>query len=75
MMQSENFKYTQNMETVFTIPVGTDDHVEVIGDQDMGTYEWVIRTPSGITQHSDSGYGIREVALRDGLIAYLGMPD
>ncbi|WP_397384719.1 hypothetical protein [Prosthecobacter sp.] len=40
----------------------------VVGDPDNGCYEWVIITSSKVAAHSNDGYGISEVALRDGLI-------
>lgn len=44
-------------------------------DPVIGGYEWLIRTERGrIKQHSDCGYGIAAIALRNGLIAYFGMP-
>jgi len=75
MMQSPNFKYTDNKATILTIPVGIGDFVQVVGDPENASYEWTISTPNGVREHSDNGYGIPEVALRDGLIAYFGMPD
>jgi hypothetical protein len=55
--------------------VGMDDWVEVIGDPDNGCYEWVIRNAAGkIVEHSDSGYGSTETALRDGIAAYYHEP-
>jgi hypothetical protein len=47
----------------------------VVGHPDMGSYEWVLArgdvTPD---KHSDAGYGCADIALRDGLIAYHGLP-
>lgn len=76
MVKRIRFSYTPNegLRTFHTIGVGSQDTVEVVGDGDNASYEWVIRTPSGVAQHSDCGYGMPEVALRDGLIAYLGLP-
>lgn len=40
----------------------------VVGDPDNGGYEWVILISGKVADHSNDGYGISEVALRDGLI-------
>jgi hypothetical protein len=40
----------------------------IVGDPDCGGYEWVILTSGKVESHSNDGYGISEVALRDGLI-------
>lgn len=50
--------------------------VLVIGSPADGSYEWVITRGAGqvATVHSDDGYGTADHALRDGLIAALGVP-
>lgn len=50
------------------------DTIEVVGDPDNASYEWVIRRGDEI-KHSDAGYGMPEVALRDALIEYYGPRD
>lgn len=40
----------------------------IVGDPDCGGYEWVILISGKVESHSNDGYGISEVALRDGLI-------
>lgn len=40
----------------------------IVGDPDCGGYEWVILISGKVAAHSNDGYGISEVALRDGLI-------
>ncbi|MFZ2279288.1 MAG: hypothetical protein WAW39_15960 [Prosthecobacter sp.] len=40
----------------------------IVGDPDCGGYEWVILISGEVVAHSNDGYGISEVALRDGLI-------
>lgn len=52
-----------------------DDHVDVVRDPENAAYEWVIRAPDGVREYSDVAYGSPEVALRDGLMAYRGMPE
>jgi|GEM_PF-6470061 len=43
-------------------------HLLIVGDPDSGGYEWVILVSGKVQSHSNDGYGISEVALRDGLI-------
>lgn len=47
------------------------DSIEVVGNPDNASYEWVVRRGDEI-KHSDMGYGHSSVALRDGLIEYYG---
>lgn len=56
--------------------------IRVIGDPDNGGYEWVIERPGPTPytkrpaiEFSNVGYGITEIALRDGMIAYYGLPN
>ena len=56
--------------------------IRVIGDPDNGAYEWLIERPKPTpytnrpaVEFSNCGYGISEVAFRDGLIAYYGLPN
>jgi hypothetical protein len=74
-MNRPQFHYTNVRKTLHSLPAEMDDLIEVVGDPDNGCYEWIIRTPAGIERHSDEGYGIPLVALRDALIAYYGLPD
>jgi hypothetical protein len=71
-MQKLSFRYTGNKATVHTMPCGMVDSVDVVGDPDNAAYEWVILRNGQPAEHSDCAYGSPEVALRDGLIAYLG---
>ena len=48
--------------------------VLVVGDPANGAYEWAIERNGKIEKHSDVGYGISFVALRDGLIQYWDLP-
>lgn len=73
-MEIDEFNYTAAKVTLYSIPVGMNTSVEVVGDPDNCSYEWIHRTDNRIDRHSDDGYGMAQVALRDGLIAYLGMP-
>ena len=67
------FKYSSNdhLKVLHKITFGFDDVVEVVGDPDNGSYEWLIRTSAGITHYSDCGYGCSANALLDGLIVAL----
>ena len=73
-MNAPHFRYTDNKKDLYSIEVDTGQYVEVVGDPDNASYEWIIRSQECVTEYSDDGYGMPEVALRDGLIAYLGMP-
>lgn len=69
-----SFRFTEICNVIHSIPVDAECLVEVVGDPESASYEWLIHSPEGIRQHSDDGYGSSEVALRDGLIAYFGLP-
>lgn len=49
------------------------DSIEVVGDPDNASYEWVVRRADEI-KHSDVGYGHSSIALRDALVEYYGVP-
>lgn len=70
------FKWTDPTVVLHVVPIGVDSQVLVIGEPENGAYEWAVSscTDGRITQRSDDGYGSPEVALRDGLIAVLGLP-
>jgi hypothetical protein len=79
--RSGHFRYTDfsASELLHFVSVGKNGWVAVIGEPDSGSYEWVIRHDGefhGQTDvyydHSDSGYGCPESALRDGLKECLG---
>lgn len=57
-------------------PLTLDDGevLEVFGDPDSACYEWLLRAGDTVLKHSDCGYGIPGIALRDGLLAYYGQP-
>lgn len=40
----------------------------------MATYEWALERQGELVANSDCGHGIKEHALRDGLIVALGAP-
>lgn len=69
------FKYTGACHAVKTVSVGLDGRVGVVGDPDNAAYEWVVVSADSVLNHSNCAYGSPEIALRDGLIAALGLPD
>ena len=70
------FTYTSPTALCRTICVDRDRYLDVVGDPANISYEWVLRDTTGeVLHHSDCGYGGEIVALRDGLIAYCGLPD
>ena len=69
------FTYTEPTAKCRTICVARDLYLDVVGDPANISYEWVLRDAAGsVLHHSDCGYGDDVVALRDGLIAYCGLP-
>ena len=73
--QLHAMRYTAPRLVIHSIPVGMLDHVDVVGDPEMASYEWVFLRDHQVSTFSDVGYGSPEAALRDGLIAYLGLPE
>lgn len=68
--------YTQDVRTLLTVECDSGFSVEVFGDGDNGSYEWrIVADNDLVEQHSDCGYGIPAIALRNGLIAYYGLPE
>jgi hypothetical protein len=74
-----HFIDVEEAEVLLVVPIGGAGWVAAIGHPADGSYEWVGRhEPSFVPQlgkeihagyeHSDSGYGIWESALRDGLV-------
>ena len=77
-----NLRYSHPTEVIHLLDLGDWNFIRVVGDYDGGGYEWVIERakPTPFTgrpaiEFSEKGYGQSEVALRDGLIAYFGLPD
>jgi hypothetical protein len=74
-------RYSTAEHVLHEIEVGDGYFVRVVGDADNGCYEWCIERPHqtpftkrSAIEFSDVGYGESAVALRDGLIAYYGLP-
>lgn len=67
--------YTTDVKTLMTVECDSGFSIEVFGDEANGSYEWRLVDEGGLVeQHSNCGYGIPAIALRDGLIAYYGTP-
>lgn len=75
MIDKLNLTYTDIKKAtgIYLIACGGRDYVNVFGVD--GSYEWAIITGCEVERHSNDGYGAPEIALRDGLIAYFGLPD
>lgn len=72
----DTFTYTEPTAKLRSLCVDRDRYLDIVGDPANISYEWVIRDTEGqVLHHSDCGYGDDVVALRDGLIAYCGLPD
>ena len=68
--------YSRDVETVLTISIDMTMVLEIFGDPDNASYEWcLVRKDGEVEQHSNCGYGISSIALRDGLCAYHGLPE
>lgn len=52
---------------------GDNDSIDVVGNPDNASYEWVVRRGDEI-KYSDVGYGMSAIALRDALVEYYGAP-
>jgi hypothetical protein len=67
--------YTTDVNTYLTVDCDSGVRVEVFGDGDFASYEWrLVREDGLVEQHSNCGYGMSAIAMRDGLIAYYGLP-
>jgi hypothetical protein len=62
--------YTENKRTVYVVACGLGETVEVFGDPENASYEWLIRKDGEIECHSNDGYGDDSIALMKGLIEY-----
>jgi len=68
------FKYSRVTHELCIVDVDVASEVVIVGDPNNGCYEWLIRTRGVIETYSDVAYGDSSIALRDGLIAYHGLP-
>lgn len=71
------FDFIEPLEsyTIESVHLGDGVRVEVFGNPNVIAYEWILHRDHRIENHSNKGYGNVGVALRDGLIAALGMPE
>lgn len=72
-----NLHFTTDVRTLDAWCLELDSGVtaEVFGDPDNASYEWRLVHDDGLVeQHSDCGYGIPAIAMRDALVAYYGTP-
>lgn len=69
-----HFKYTGPARILTSVDVDMDAEVVIVGQPENGAYEWVIVNHGQVRSHSDCGYGMKSIALRDGLIAFHGNP-
>ena len=67
-------RYGSTVSILRALDVDEDVRILVIGDGANGSYDWAIERHGGVDTHSDCGYGVADIALRDGLIAYYGLP-
>jgi len=67
------FKYTGDSKILMTVSVDMEADLLIVGQPENGAYEWVIVNHGKVESHSDCGYGMKSIALRDGLIAYHGL--
>jgi hypothetical protein len=73
-MRMPRFEYTGNAKVLHKFQVDMTVYLHVVGDTDNACYEWVLVRNGEVAEHSDCGYGDSTIALRDGLIAYHGLP-
>lgn len=62
------------LSIIHEIPLEPSFVLFVVGDPEMGWYEWVIQHGRQL-QHSQQSYGSSAFALRDGLIKHWGLPE
>lgn len=70
--------YTRPKCVLHELPLAPEIILRVIGDPENGGYEWVIEsvaTNERELESSNCGYGQSAIALRDGLIAFFGVPE
>ncbi len=60
-------------ESIYEL-VQIDEHKFLVVFGDDGASEWCVAESRKVQRYSNTGYGDRNHALRDGLIAYYGAP-
>lgn len=73
--QRLNLEYTNVVDECYRLIFDHVHQLVILGDAANASYEWVIEECGKIVAHSNDGYGVFSVALRDGLIAYHGLGD
>lgn len=63
----------ERLRVLRSLPMDGDCVLMVLGDLGLAAYEWAIKRGEKV-EHSNCAYGQSSVALRDGLIAYHGLP-
>lgn len=66
--------YTTPELVFYRIDIDGTNSLLVIGGDGEGAYEWVVLKGGAVEKHSDCGYGMSDIALRDGLIYCFGLP-
>ncbi|TCV51397.1 hypothetical protein [Pseudomonas sp. 460] len=72
-----NLRFTTDVRTLDACKLDLDSGVtaEVFGDPENASYEWRLVHANGmVEQHSDCGYGVPAIALRDALVVFYGPP-
>lgn len=77
---SPRMKYSRPLKVLHEVSLDMYVTLLVVGDPNNAEYEWVLVSNDDApkpreTQYSNLGYGMSCIALRDGLIAYHGLPD
>lgn len=70
-----NLRFTTDVRTLNACKLDLDSGVtaEVFGDPENASYEWRLVHANGmVEQHSDCGYGVPAIAMRDALLVFYG---
>lgn len=74
LRRSLRLNYTTPELVFYRIYIDGTNTLLVIGGDGEGSYEWVALKGGALDKHSDCGYGMADIALRDGLIYCFGLP-
>lgn len=69
------FRYTSDSRVLVSVDIDIDAELHIVGQPENGAYEWVVVNHGNVERHSDCRYGQISIALRDGLIAFHGLPE
>ncbi|EPJ7985036.1 hypothetical protein VNPA120661_43410 [Pseudomonas aeruginosa] len=75
--ESLNLRFTTDVRTLDTcrLDLASGVTAEVFGDPENASYEWRLVHANGLVeQHSDCGYGVPAIAMRDALVTFYGTP-